>query len=299
MKLEIIKPNEKISNEDIEIVENKYNFTFPKYYREFLLKYNGGKPNELLFNHKFKVNEFSSLSSIESFLEDVKKDMESDEEDYMLWFYKFGKEKMIIIGEIGWVDLDLCVCYSNDNNGKVYFIDSVHEDEFYLLTDNFDDFINSFYPEFANEFHEACEYKNYDKAREIYNNGIDIDLKTYEGASILSLAMKNNLNDIITKIFVEKRPSRMVLEAINYGNLDILEITLQNVNDINERYDHGRTALFYTDIIEQIKLLIAYGIDVNIKDNYGKKAIDYIDPNKFEQYIDLYDLLLKAEQKNN
>lgn len=307
MKLEIIEPNEKISDKDIEKIEQKYNLSFPVEYKNFMLKYNGGEPADLLFkpqeiqDHRLQVFEFYSLERLEEFLEVIKKEMASKEEFYMLMYQRYGKEKMIIIGEIGWNSSALCVCYSEKDYGKVYFINmnEVNDDEFHLLANNFDEFMNNFSSPFAHDFEEACEIGDYDKARKIFEKGIDFELKTYLNESILELALRYKLLDIIQEILKKSKPKGLIFMAMHSFDPKVLKFVLEIGCNVNEINSFGQTALFSNNRDDLIKILIEFGADVNIRDNYGKKAIDYCDPTISEYNKKTYNLLKNAEEKNN
>ena len=154
MKLEIIEKNEQISLKDIETIEKKFNFSFPDGYKSFLLENNGGKPQEYMAfksnNERvepFEIMEFSSLERVEE-LGYSKDEIDNflKNNDYMsLPFYKYFKNYMFIIAET-YTDFFISICHHGENRGKVYCIDDIHDDEFLLLANNFDEFMNNFEP---------------------------------------------------------------------------------------------------------------------------------------------------------
>lgn len=157
MKLEIIGKNKQISLKVIEKVEKNFNISFPNGYKDFLLKTNGGRVQECMVfksnNERvepFEVREFSSLERVEELLGYIKEEtdefiLNNENEELFLSFYKYFKNKMFIIGET-YTSFDLSICHSGENIGKVYCVDNVHDDEFLLLANSFDAFMNNFEP---------------------------------------------------------------------------------------------------------------------------------------------------------
>jgi hypothetical protein len=153
MKLEIIRKNEPINKKEIENLENKFNITFSNDYKSFLLEFNGGKPhNRMVFKstnervEPFVMVEFYSLERLEKILEFIKTDTEEsleNSQDMYNIYYEYYKNKMVSIGET-YSNYSICICYSDENFGKIYCIDDAHEYEFLPLSTNFYDFINNF-----------------------------------------------------------------------------------------------------------------------------------------------------------
>lgn len=175
MKIEIVEPNEKVSIEEINDLESRFDFKFPDDYKEFLLQYNGGEPtNGLAFLNDYSIGplhvyDFFSLSYVQEHLEYIEEDVKSykefiesikehnenyeeviesiqDEiEEYKsdLKHYVFAENHMIIIADT-FNNVLLCICHKGENLGKIYWIDEIHNDKFNLLANSFDEFINGF-----------------------------------------------------------------------------------------------------------------------------------------------------------
>lgn len=155
MKLEIIKENDNITIKDIEDIENKYNVFFPNDYKDFLLENNGGIPQELMvfksINDRIKpfiMFALHSLKELKEILQFVKDDTEgflaSSKDDFNP-YYQYYQNKMVEIGETA-INFFIYICYSEENAGKIYCADLIHDDEFILLANSFDEFINNFEP---------------------------------------------------------------------------------------------------------------------------------------------------------
>ena len=150
MALEIIKPNKPISENDIESFENRFKLKIPKDFRDFLLKTNGGIPEEKILDFQdhyiddyLKVMEFFSLEKIADFFESIEEEGLNNSNDLFLMYSKYYKYKMLIIGEF-YDNLFLCISYSEDNFGKIYYSDHEHEDDFSPICDSFTEFIEGF-----------------------------------------------------------------------------------------------------------------------------------------------------------
>jgi uncharacterized protein YceK len=67
-----------------------------------------------------------------------------------------------------------------------------------------------------------------------------------------------------------------LLKAASRGDVDAVNAMLAKGADINETYDHGRTALMYAawnSHIAVVQLLLDRGADVDAKDQYGNTAL--------------------------
>lgn len=175
MKIEVVEPNEKVSIEEINQIENRFDFKFPDDYKKFLLEFNGGEPtNGLAFLNDYSIGplhiyDFFSLSDAQEQLEYIEEDTKSykefiqsikdDNQDFEkliesfkdeieeykseLKHYIFAENNMLTIADT-FNNVLLCICYKGENLGKIYWIDAIHNDQFHLLADSFDHFINGF-----------------------------------------------------------------------------------------------------------------------------------------------------------
>lgn len=145
--LKITRANEKINIKSIKDFEKKYDIKLPKDYKDFLLEYNGGTPEERMyfyFNNRvfeyFSISEFSHISLMKYCLERL---IKYPEEDYS--------------NEIKNKILSFCITSSNcplgigvgkKNNGKIYIIDMEEATgtPFILISESFTKLMNSFEP---------------------------------------------------------------------------------------------------------------------------------------------------------
>ena len=94
-----------------------------------------------------------------------------------------------------------------------------------------------------------------------------------------------------------------LISAVSLNRIGFVEIFLQNNTDINmkstDQYEEGETALIMAaksksyngetpEKTEIVKLLLENGADVNVKDDFGKTALDYA---KQFGYSNVYELL--------
>lgn len=304
MKLEILKNNKKISLEEIKILENSFNLKLPKEYKKFLLENDGGKPSSNLVLKPLhevykiiKIETFFSLEQVYNFLEVIKEARLSNETEYFSPYLKYSKNKMLIIAET-YENLFICICFGDENIGKIYAVNHNYDVKFIFLSNNLKEFLNDFQLPYAHDFEAACELGDYEGAKAIFDKGIDLNLLTYNDYSILDLALKHKLFDIVEQIIKKQKPKGIIFSAMKSFNSEVLKFVLENGCNVNEINGLGQTALFKNNKYELIKVLIEFGINVNITDNKGKKAIDYCDPTISENLKRIFDLLNKAERNN-
>ena len=134
----------------IDIFENKYSVSLPETYRKFLLKTNGGRPENAVFPIRgLALNPFGSVNCFFG-LDPIYKSC--DLSRWLDWFDGRIPLKFIPIADNGGVDyicLDL-----RSNNERVVFWDHAHfwstgewrESDLYLIADTFDKFLSSLTP---------------------------------------------------------------------------------------------------------------------------------------------------------
>jgi len=148
MKME--KTYNMISKKEIQKFEEKINSILPYDYRNFLLKYNGGKPKDYIFPETEKLY---SLALDELYGLDVEKDVKDLNWNYdILNGYERIMNQFIPIGNA--INGDQFVLgVKGDFKGKVYlwdhneeldndkFQENILPDNMYLLADSFTDFM--------------------------------------------------------------------------------------------------------------------------------------------------------------
>jgi ankyrin repeat protein len=74
-------------------------------------------------------------------------------------------------------------------------------------------------------------------------------------------------------------------EALKEENIEKIETLLLEGSDPNEKTKTGKPIIFLTDNQEVIKLLLEYGADPKIEDEYGFKLEDYADDDKLKALL--------------
>lgn len=139
----MISENPKISLQDIKQFEQEYDVKLPKQYVDFLLKYNGGYPQE----STFKISDVEGESIVNKFygIGDMKGNL--------------GKVFEVLEGEIpdGFVSIandsggnEILLGVNKKYQGKVYFWIHDLEPEYemgnmFILAENFVEFFNNLY----------------------------------------------------------------------------------------------------------------------------------------------------------
>lgn len=81
---------------------------------------------------------------------------------------------------------------------------------------------------------------------------------------------------IILPLTIYEQFAGNLLKAASRGDVDAVNAMLAKGADINETYDHGRTALMYAawnSHIPVVQSLLDQGADVDAKDQYGNTAL--------------------------
>ncbi len=78
--------------------------------------------------------------------------------------------------------------------------------------------------------------------------------------------------------------SPLCLEVAN-NHLDTAKALLDAGADVNYKICHGGTALFFCKTIKMLKLLIEYGADINVKNDYGYMVIETTPHKEIAKYI--------------
>ena len=139
----MINGNQKISLQDIKQFEREYNVTLPKEYIDFLLKYNGGHPQESNFKitndeGESLVNKFYGIGDMKSNLAKVFEVLEGE----------IPEDFVSIANDPGGNEILLGV--SGEYQGKIYFwIHDIEPDDdmgnMFILADSFSEFFDNLY----------------------------------------------------------------------------------------------------------------------------------------------------------
>lgn len=138
-----------ISEQELANFEREYGIKLPQQYRQFLLDYNGGRPEHCDFNFKGSTNGSQLLGffGIGSRI-DVRKELRTYNGRLPAAWFPVASDAG---GNL------ICICLSGPNYGKVFFWDHEMESDetqgltpetannTVLIADSFDEFLNSFF----------------------------------------------------------------------------------------------------------------------------------------------------------
>lgn len=130
--------------------------------------------------------------------------------------------------------------------------------------------------------HLAAPIGRLSLVRYLVEQGADIHLKDNAHKTPLVYAIEKNHIKVIIYLSEEARKSKMaeksdLFTAAREGNLEKVRYFLQNSN-INSRNTDGKTALHIACEHEQeavVELLLEYSIDMSIRDDDGRDALNY------------------------
>jgi SMI1/KNR4 family protein SUKH-1 len=125
MALNLTKSGQRLSEADLRAIEERYGFRFPSEYKDFLLTFNGGKPDRWMFRLKGKrvygecVHYFLSMSDDPNI-------------SFHVYFRRYKVDAKRLPDEVIPVAFDpggnlICLAVKGTNEGKVFFWD--HEAE--------------------------------------------------------------------------------------------------------------------------------------------------------------------------
>ena len=137
-----------LAAEDIKILEANLKITLPSNYKNFLLKYNGGKPNPDCFPIEgLKNNPYGGVRLFFG----IDRDIQSNNID---WNYDVMRGRLptglLPIASNGSGDI-LCLALSDVDEGKLYFWDYYGEqnpptfDNLYFIANSFGEFLDSLF----------------------------------------------------------------------------------------------------------------------------------------------------------
>lgn len=149
MELEFVYNFELITKEEVEASMGDYNIELPHEYRNFLLRYNGGKP----LARRFKTQDGKQSSSIMLFFP-----LSEHIDPNLLSEYKELTDEDLILPNLLPIGNDpienkICISLSGDDRGFIYYwsldMEDIDEDDFYpsyknvsLIAKSFSEFIN-------------------------------------------------------------------------------------------------------------------------------------------------------------
>jgi LCP family protein required for cell wall assembly len=127
---------------------------------------------------------------------------------------------------------------------------------------------------------EACSLGYIEEVKKFLKQGIDVNLKDYEGRTALVCAILNNHIDI-ANLLIDRGADvntkdiygiTVLWHSLLSGNYDIANLLIDKGADVNAKDNNGRTLLMNAvekNEPEIVSFLIDRGADINAKDNDG------------------------------
>ena len=85
-----------------------------------------------------------------------------------------------------------------------------------------------------------------------------------------------------------------LIEAAKDGNLEVLELLLQQGANIDIQNNNGNTALIWAarnDRLEVVKLLLQQGANPDLRDNHGSTFFDYLSQDNKKEFEEIIDVM--------
>ncbi len=124
------------------------------------------------------------------------------------------------------------------------------------------------------ELFEAVKKNNLRQVKELVNKGANINTKKDNGATLLMYAENIEIAKYLAEKGIDINAKRNNgTTALSTENIVKLEYLLQKGINVNEQDETGTTALGWSTNTEKIKILVKYGADFEIKDNWGRTPL--------------------------
>ena len=155
----------------------------------------------------------------------------------------------------------------------------------------------------------AARYNPYpDVISILFENGADVNAKDENGKRAIDHASENaslKKTDAYLQLFEASNTGASIamsdedfLELCELGTAQEIEAAIKEVDNINVRGEYGETALMvaarFNSNPEAISVLLENDADVNVRDEDGKRAIDYASENENLKGTNAYEELSKA-----
>ena len=283
MKVSFFDNFEKIRQNDVSVLEKSLGFDLPESYKNYLIKFNGGrvKPN------KFKSNDSQIESDIQFFFGITKNENYDIEKKYRYFLDIISNETMLLpIAIDSGGNLILLSC-SKDKFESIYFwghdiADS--ERNTFLITTSFKKFTSDLF-EYSSDltdldiaiFKQDIDYFNVRISR---GEKVD-DIKNKYGQTAVQLASINNKLKLLCFFFTNKSKMDGTIKfAVQNGHIEALKYLLNiGINsDEKDLTQMNQTPLIQASsfgFFEISKELIRTGADINAKDTTGKSVLRY------------------------
>ena len=136
---------------------------------------------------------------------------------------------------------------------------------------------------------------NLKSAKEIEDlilQGAYVDIENNEGYTPLMIASRNGYKDVV-EVLLEGGASyrtSSLWKAAERGHKEIVEMLLEGGADINQKDNHGYTALMNASCYghkEVVEILLQNGADVNIKNENGDTALIWATKEGYKEIVQL------------
>lgn len=285
---QIIKPNSKINEELLVDFEKQINANLPKDYRHFLLLNNGGQPDK----YEFTVKKYGG-SIFQRFF-GFNTPFETDDFYYIVNTFK-GRvpDDFLPIGRDMLGNLIL-IGIRQKYEGKIYFWWHENEGEkkawlknIFSISKSFTDFFDNLKEEVEESYGQLVDLfdsEDYQKQLDLINSDWDVNTP-----------LENNFGFAIERVALIGNPEvlkALIAKGANFGTAMEQTLTRRNVeaailllaagadpNYTTEKDKINHDTLLMSAVntpvpsVEIAKLLIEYGADVTIEDDYGWTAL--------------------------
>lgn len=281
-----------ITIEEISQFEKENKIKIPEQYLDFLIRYNGVKVNT---NNCYLISEerdeylgilgFTELKNAEI----GQNENNFDEETGTIKPPK-GLMSLAYMEDSPHTEMFICI-EENENYGKVYYCEDRVSDFQVLVSDSFNEFINSSYTIFNYEWEEVCEYGFKERAKELIQNDYKVEENDF---NLLGKALDSsfNMNEAIIKI-IERGDNieGMLCFSAYKNNFEIVKELFNKGCNINEFATYNEYLIKMKDTpllaairgvssIELIEYLLKNGANTKLRNLEDKDALRAINTQK-------------------
>ncbi|UUC46482.1 ankyrin repeat domain-containing protein [Flavobacterium cerinum] len=271
MKLSITQSFKDIIEEDLLDLEKNIHFELPKEYKDFLLKYNGGRPNPNVFRTKKGEYEtdiqffFGITTGIYDILDNFHRLDDLD-----------GKYIGIAIDSGGSLIL------MNLDSSEIYYYDTDIA-ELFLISESFEAFLKGLYNVTLEEddFDRAVNKQDVSFFRDLIQSGKKIDeiVNKYDQPLLIAASLRNKLSLVKFCLDNNAKKDLALISAAGNGHLEVVKYLIEKGANIEERdpLQNNDTPLIqaaFNGSLDIVKLLINRGADIYAEDIHENNALN-------------------------
>lgn len=322
--IKITSGNPQITEKDMAAFEARIGVRLPEDYREFMLAYNGGEPDRTAFNAKKYGG-----SIMQRFFCLGPAYYESDGFDGVLNAYE-GRIPPDFLPIARDMSGNLILIGTKQKRvGKIYFWWHENEGEnkawlknIFNIDRSFTAFLNNLEEEMEEEesYGELVDLFNsndYEKQLQKINSGWDVNtpLEKGFGFAIERVAMDGHIEVLKALIANGARFGKALKQALTFGNAEAAGLLLEAGADPDYATEEDRIErnTLLGDAVnmpvgskgptnrEIARLLIEYGADVRVENDYGWTALKLAERSVRQNYTDLQEIvdLIKSKLNNH